>query len=304
MTTNAGRKAKPSTPQVEARLDKQAIAKATAALDTLASRSTEIAERYADGVPYDRERVVAEARYLMAQSAEAMLEAGKRLIQIKENEPHGEFTQIVTERLGLGLRSSQAMMQAAVKYLSPKLAAKAQSIALLGKSKLFDLMVESDDDLEQIAKGGTVAGLTLTDMERMTRRELQAALAKARHDIEAKDRLLDTKNKKIDALSSFQPSPRAIARTEEQHKQLEELRKQTNGAEVTFIALCNVAAAIEAGDSKPMRAYAQQAVQYLALRLAETIEELGIEVSLAEQLAVRPAWLDALNPERNLAPEA
>lgn len=302
MTATAGRKARPLTPQVAAKIDPAAIAPDVAARDALAARSTEIAERYGDGVAYDRERVVAEARFLMAQSAEAMLEAGKRLIQIKENEPHGEFTEIVTDRLGLGLRSAQAMMQAAVKYLSPKLAAKAQTFALLGKAKLFDLMVESDEDLEQLAQGGSVAGHTLSDIEAMSARELKAALAKARHDIEAKDKLLDTKNKKIDALSTYTPSKTSIARDEEQQKQLKALHEATNAAEVNFIALANVVEAIHTGSSanhasKAMRDRAAQAVQYLVARLAEVIDEHNIEVSLAEGLSVRPDWLDALGGE-------
>ncbi len=33
--------------------------------------------RFGDGLPYERERIVHEARFYMAQSAEAMLEAGR-----------------------------------------------------------------------------------------------------------------------------------------------------------------------------------------------------------------------------------
>ncbi|PAV07847.1 DUF3102 domain-containing protein, partial [Arsenophonus sp. ENCA] len=92
-----------------------------------------------------------EARFYMAQSAEAMLEAGKRLIIIKENEPHGEFEKIVRERLGIPERTAQRMMQASLKYMSPTLAAKASSLALLGKTKLFELMLEDDEDLAELA---------------------------------------------------------------------------------------------------------------------------------------------------------
>ncbi|HGJ5882380.1 MAG TPA: DUF3102 domain-containing protein, partial [Arsenophonus sp.] len=72
--------------------------------------------RFGDGLPYERERIVHEARFYMAQSAEAMLEAGKRLIILKENEPHGEFMKIVEEQLGLQYRIARKMAQAALKY--------------------------------------------------------------------------------------------------------------------------------------------------------------------------------------------
>ena len=44
---------------------------------------------------YDRNRIVGECRFYMSQSAEAMLEAGKRLLEIRQNEEHGDFLNIV-----------------------------------------------------------------------------------------------------------------------------------------------------------------------------------------------------------------
>ncbi|EEV5586337.1 DUF3102 domain-containing protein, partial [Escherichia coli] len=54
-------------------------------LNAMTQHSTEIMQLFGDGLPYERDRVVHEARFYMAQSAEAMLEAGKRLILLKEN---------------------------------------------------------------------------------------------------------------------------------------------------------------------------------------------------------------------------
>ena len=59
-----------------------------------------------------------------------MLEAGKRLVILKENEPHGDFIDIVESQLSLSKRTAQVMMQASLKYLSPKLEPKAQALAL------------------------------------------------------------------------------------------------------------------------------------------------------------------------------
>ncbi|MGS6310573.1 DUF3102 domain-containing protein, partial [Enterobacter hormaechei] len=59
---------------------------------------------------------------------------------------------------GLGYvykRQAQVLMQESLKYLSPKLESKAQGLALLGKTKLFELMTEDDDDLVELADGGT-----------------------------------------------------------------------------------------------------------------------------------------------------
>ena len=161
-----------------------------------------ITKQFGDGMPYQRERVINEARFYMAQSAEAMLEAGKRLITLKENEPHGEFVVIVENHLGLAPRTAQAMMKAAFKYLSPKLASKAQALAHLGKTKLFELMTEDDEDLAALADGGTVADMTLDDIDRMTSRELKAALRDAREEKKATDQILAEKNTAMDELKA------------------------------------------------------------------------------------------------------
>lgn len=169
-------------------------------LNAMSEHRLEIMQQFGDGLPYERDRIVHETRFYMAQSAEAMLEAGKRLVILKENEPHGDFIDIVESQLSLSKRTAQVMMQASLKYLSPKLEPKAQ--ALLGKTKLFELMTEDDEDLVELADGGTIAGMSLDDIDRMTSRELKAALREARETNAAQQRVLADKNEKIDSLST------------------------------------------------------------------------------------------------------
>ncbi|EAM8613707.1 DUF3102 domain-containing protein [Salmonella enterica] len=171
-------------------------------LNAMTEHRLEIMQQFGDGLPYERDRIVHETRFYMAQSAEAMLEAGKRLIILKENEPHGDFTRIITEDLSLSDRTAQVMMKASLKYLSPQLESKAQTFAVLGKSKLFELMTEDDEELAALADGGTVAGLTLDDVDRMSVRELRQSLREARETNAAQQRVLADKNEKIDSLST------------------------------------------------------------------------------------------------------
>ncbi|MGG8040291.1 DUF3102 domain-containing protein [Escherichia coli] len=171
-------------------------------LNAMSEHRLEIMQQFGDGLPYERDRIVHETRFYMAQSAEAMLEAGKRLVILKENEPHGDFIEIVESQLSLSKRTAQVMMQASLKYLSPKLEPKAQALALLGKTKLFELMTEDDEDLVELADGGTIAGMSLDDIDRMTSRELKAALREARETNAAQQRVLADKNEKIDSLST------------------------------------------------------------------------------------------------------
>ncbi|HAN8476153.1 TPA: DUF3102 domain-containing protein [Escherichia coli] len=171
-------------------------------LNAMTQHRMEIMQQFGDGLPYERDRVVHEARFYMAQSAEAMLEAGKRLIILKENEPHGEFIKILESELGLAYRTSVRMMQASTKYLSPALKPNVPTLTHLGKAKLFELMTEDDEELAELADGGTVAGLTLDDVDRMSVRELRQALREARETNAAQQRVLADKNEKIDSLST------------------------------------------------------------------------------------------------------
>lgn len=204
------------------------LAAAVTAQNVLSARASEIAAQFGDGLPYDRDRVVNEARFYMAQSAEAMLEAGKRLVQIKENEPHGDFVAIVEGRLGLNLRSAERMAKASIKYLSPALSSKSTALSTLGKTKLFELMAEDDEDLEALAEGGTVAGLTLDEIDRMTSRELRAALREARENAEAQSRLLADKNSKIDELAAKITTKKPRVHTPPPDVEGQEIRKEAS----------------------------------------------------------------------------
>lgn len=171
-------------------------------LNAMTEHRLEIMQQFGDGLPYERDRIVHETRFYMAQSAEAMLEAGKRLVILKENEPHGDFTEIVTGQLGLPKSTAHRMMQASLKYLTPSLESKVPTLGHLGKSKLFELMTEDDESLTELADGGTVAGLTLDEVDRMSCRELRQALREARETNAAQQRVLADKNEKIDSLST------------------------------------------------------------------------------------------------------
>lgn len=196
------------------------------AANLLSARSSAIAKQFDDGLPYDRSRVVTEARFYMAQSAEAMLEAGKRLIVLKENEAHGDFENIIQEKLGLPERTAQRMMAASIKYLSPTLLTKAPTLALLGKSKLFELMTEDDEELAGLANGGTVAGITLDEVDRMSCRELRGALRDARENAAAQARILADKNDKLDDLATKLSTRQSRVRIPPPDVEGEEIRQE------------------------------------------------------------------------------
>jgi hypothetical protein len=171
-------------------------------LPALAIQHAQVADVLGYEAQYDTERVVQETQFFLDRSAESLLEAGKRLILLKEHCPHGEFTELCQQRLSLSPRTAQKMMQAAIKYLSPALAQARPTLVALGRPKLMELLVEDDTDLAELTAGGTVAGLTLDDIERFSPSELRRHLREAREEAAAQASLLTAKNAKIDALEA------------------------------------------------------------------------------------------------------
>lgn len=295
------RKPNPAPTAEHAPLDTEALQQASNALTIVGERSKEVAERFGDGQPYDRARCINEARFFMSQSAEAMLEAGKRLVQIKENEPHGDFLDIVENRLGLATRTAQRMMAASIKYLAPALAAKAPTLALLGKSKLFELMTEDDEELDALAEGGTVAGLDLDDIQSMSARELRAALVEARQTAAAKDKIIAKKDAKLNKLAEDEEKRKALALGDDQAT-LDLLRDATVSAELALAQLTSAIGGVLSGSPTEATATAaRHAGEYLAQRLADLINDHGIPVDFAE--LITPTWLNAAEAQAALSRE-
>ncbi|AIA72725.1 conserved hypothetical phage-related protein [Pectobacterium atrosepticum SCRI1043] len=271
-------------------------------LNALTEHRIQVMAQFGDSLPYERDRIVHEARFYMVQSAEAMLEAGKRLVILKENEPHGEFIEIVENSLGIATRIAQKMMQASLKFLSPTLASNAKALSHLGKTKLYELMLEDDEDLAELADGGTVAGMTLDDIGRMTCRELKAALREARETNTAQQRVLTDKNQKIDDLttkldkkSRIQPPP--------PDQEAEKLRKEVSAiayeaeAAITVrlhTAFSTLTAFTSDNNVEPPYDFMAGLVCQIERALHHIRDVFDLEA--APTGSERPTWLDAPEP--------
>ncbi len=167
----------------------------------------EIQERamaVADQVGYDgpltTEAVDDGIRLYQRRTVEDCLELGRRLLVRKELTPHGEWVDTLA-RLGFTTRTAQKFMQAAIKT------GKSAVTALLASrspsaTHYLELLTLDDDNLEALADGGTVAGLTLDDIDRMSSSALRAALREARENETAQGRILAEKNERLDALAA------------------------------------------------------------------------------------------------------
>ncbi|MGL4486485.1 MAG: DUF3102 domain-containing protein [Yersinia sp. (in: enterobacteria)] len=274
-------------------------------LNAMTEHRLEIMQQFGDGVPYERDRIVHETRFYMAQSAEAMLEAGRRLAILKEVEPRGEFENIVEEQLNLPKTTAYRMAQAAVKFISPKLKDSFPALGMLGKTKLFELMTEDDDELAGLKDGGTVAGMTLDDIDRMTSRELKAALREARETNSAQQRVLADKNEKIDTLST-KLEKKARIQPPKPDEEVKKLRAEVTALSTeaesaitvrlfsAFETLCAYCAENQIDTPKDFMAGLVCELEYAARSLRSTFDLPDTPTGNAA-----PAWLTEPAPEIN-----
>ncbi|MAQ99907.1 MAG: hypothetical protein CMI00_05135 [Oceanospirillaceae bacterium] len=138
---------------------------------------------------------IADARSRIAAELFGM---GARLLLLKEQCEHGEFMDRIG-RLGLDHTLVNRTMQATLKFSN---SAISQNLEKLSKSKLFELVVLDDDEIKELEYAGSVRGISIDDIDRMTVSDLRKQLREAKQLAEAKDKLLANKNTQIDELNT------------------------------------------------------------------------------------------------------
>lgn len=165
----------------------------------LRERQGKVLAKFGDGLPYSRDHYVAEIRRGMVRSLETILDVGRRLLVMREHEPHGQWLPLLRE-IGLGEDHAQRMMAAAARIDSPQLAAPARKLLQSSgaPSKLFDLLTLDDAELEKIA--GHETDIDPDDIEQMTVSELRRKLRQTREDFQAREKLVERNAKRIGEL--------------------------------------------------------------------------------------------------------
>lgn len=136
-----------------------------------------------------------EIRFYQRRSIEACLELGKRMLVLKELTLHGEFEKRV-EMLGFSSRMARKFMSATLKFSNRNSNSVLSSAGT--QTKMLELLVLDDGEIEALESGETVRGVTLDKIETMSVSELKKALRDANERIEAKDAVIKDKSAKID----------------------------------------------------------------------------------------------------------
>jgi hypothetical protein len=115
----------------------------------------------------------------MRRSVESVLEVGRGLYVLKAACPHGQFGARL-EVLGLDIHVAARFMQAATKF--SKLPSTATLKAIGNQTKLFEMLVLDDEQIEELELTGSTGELDLDDVATMSVKELRAAVRKERTD--------------------------------------------------------------------------------------------------------------------------
>ena len=134
----------------------------------------------------------------MRRTAEAMLQIGLGLVCLKEACQHGEFLARL-EVLHFDLRAAQRYMQVAKKISNTSTSTHLLKV-IDSQSKLLELIVLDDEDLEELAMTGQTGELKLDDVATMSVKELRAKVRELKNEVTAKEDVLTNKAKQINAL--------------------------------------------------------------------------------------------------------
>lgn len=144
----------------------------------------------------------------MRRSVEACLEVGKGLAVLKAACPHGQFAARL-DVLGIDVHVASRFIQSAKKFSNlPSTANLTKAIG--NQTKLFEMLVLDDEQIDELGEFGQTGELTLDDVATMSVKELRTAVRelKAEHqageavraDLSKKLTNLQTKAKRVQTL--------------------------------------------------------------------------------------------------------
>ncbi|QLB15865.1 hypothetical protein A6B39_10600 [Mannheimia granulomatis] len=270
--------------------------------------SMAIMQKWGNGEVFDKKLFVDRGKHCQQAMTGQMLEFGRVLIILKEHLAHGEFTETVQTEFGITRSTASRFMQATIKFCGDGLQDTTPKLVQLGKSKLLELMAQDDDDLKELAEGGTIANLTLDEVDRMSVQELRKALRNARADREAQGKLIADKDNKINELATKLTKKEKLIKEVTPDQEAEALRKETTniafGAEATLRGTLHQAFSELAVNSEKSRIDHKQFMVGLLGQIESTLNQLRNEFDLpniADSEDLEPWLRDDYDEEAVLA---
>lgn len=240
---------------------------------------------------YNLEAALSRLRGLMATASQTMLEIGETLALIHAKESADDFHHILAQA-GLEDRTARRMMQAARKFRLGLTKPQAAALQDLGRGTLLELLVLDDEEVAELANGGTVLDMTLDEVAAMPTSKLRAELRKARAEqkefaettqrqIAAKNTALDEKDALLIKYTQGKGDVEARLAADRETFAVEAM--QASATELlSAVQRFGLAVADCRADRSPTRqALAESTTNWLFQRLVDVVTEHELNIDLA-----------------------
>lgn len=238
-------------------------------------------------------------RLYQRRTIEDLFELGKRLLLLKEQTQHGEFISRV-ELLGFDKSLARKLMVATLKFSKVETSPLLKTVK--SQSKLLELIVLDDNDIEIIEDGGSIGDVNLDSIETMSVRELKKALRDAKADIDTKDQVIKAKdqekNKILEENTRLKSPAQIKERAESEQQQFEQAAiAKLNAAKDAFLPAFtkftnDIGGVIDTADAKDLPQLYEnidELLIYACQRIAGYVQSLGTQVNFEE--IVKPSWI-------------
>jgi hypothetical protein len=229
----------------------------------------------------------------MRRSVEACLEVGRGLSVLKIACEHGQFIPRL-DVLGIEHTVAIRFMQAAAKFANrstPMLK------AIGNQSKLFELLLLDDEQINELELIGQTGELSLDDVASMSVKELRAALREARESYSAQGEVMARKNRELDETRQTLEKTRrqVVAMTPDERAKA--LRQEV--AALAYEAETDITGKLREGFNKLAEHAEEHGVDHrsfkatLVRQLEGLLASIRSEFHLPEDMEGAPDWLTA-----------
>lgn len=147
---------------------------------------------------FNIEKTTAEILILKEQTAQNIIEIGKRLIKVKESLPHGEYLNWLENSVDFTERTAQRFVRVANVF------ANTTSVSHLGSRKLFALAGLDEEERQEVMQENNVEDMTTRELEQVVKekKEITKQLKAEQEYSEELQQAIKEKEQKIRALQN------------------------------------------------------------------------------------------------------
>lgn len=282
MAAKRGARPNPPVKPVGPVLDGELLAERQKQVAVMNEHTNAVLAKFGDGMPYVREHYLDDLRYQGRRNIDAMLTMGRRLVVMREMEPHGDWLNLL-EQAGIDPRYAQRLMLAAQRIASLPNAGTYPHLERVidSQSKFFALLTLPEEEFKKLAIEGEGGGVTLGDVEEMNVRDLKKALKDAQKARDSAQRAATEQAEQIAKLTKRLPQRTPDTDLRDMLRELGGLVRDVKEAAAALTegvnAIVQHAADNEQEVSDDIGAHVTNAVRPIAGLLFDLSEMLGIK---------------------------